>query len=306
MIAVTDGDVTLAASNPALLDSNSNNYLSFNHSFAFADVNHGYIGFGKSINKWGIHTHVGVNYISYGDFVASDIYGNDNGTFSGNETAIILGASKQVNERITLGANLKGIFGTLESYNSFGIAADFGLLYERPDSDFKIAFVAKNIGMELDAYGNETGQAPLDIQIGISQRLEHLPFRFSIIMHQLQKWGVRYDDPDAAVESDLFGEEINQSSAFQNGVDNFFRHFIFNGEFLLGRTEGFKLRVGYNHLRRMELSLDNFRSLAGFSGGFGIRIKGFNIDYGIGYHHIAGATNHISVSTNLNRFLDKF
>lgn len=306
LITIADSDITLAASNPALLSDTSHNQVSINHNFAFGGVSNGYLGYARSVDKLGITAHAGIAYASFGDFTAADELGNEQGTFSGGETAITIGASKQLNERITVGANIKGVFGNLETYSSIGIGADLGLLYTRPGSDFSAAFVIKNIGTELSAYGDESGSLPLDIQIGISQKLQHLPFRFTIIAHQLQQWGIRYDDPNAQDEESLFGEPVSESSEFNNELDNFFRHFIFNGEFLLGKTQGLKLRFGYNHLRRKELSLSSFRSLAGFSTGFGLRIKGINIDYGLGYFHLAGASNHLSIQTNLNRFFRKF
>lgn len=306
LITIADDDITLASANPALLSDTSHNQITFNHNFAFADVSNGYIGYARNIKKWDINSHIGISYASFGEFTAADELGNDQGTFSGGETAVTIGASKRLNERITVGANLKGIFGNLDTYSSTGIGADLGIHYTRPGSNFSAAFVVKNLGSELSAYGNESTSLPLDIQIGISQKLEHLPFRFTIIAHQLQQWSIRYDDPDNVETESLFGEPATEPSAFNDGLDNFFRHFIFNGEFLLGKTQGFKLRFGYNHLRRKELSLSNFRSLAGFSGGFGLRIKGFNIDYGLGYFHLAGAANHLSIRTDLDRFFRKF
>lgn len=306
LITIADNDISLAAANPALLSDTSHNQISINHNFAFAGGSNGYIGYARSIEKLDINAHIGISYASFGDFTAADELGNDQGTFSGGETAVTIGASKQLNERIAIGANLKGVFGSLETYSSVGIGADIGLLYKKPGSNFSAAFVVKNIGTELSAYGEESSYLPLDIQIGVSQKLQHLPFRFTIIAHQLQKWGVRYDDPDNVETETLFGEQAPETSALSKEVDNFFRHFIFNGEFLLGKTQGFKLRFGYNHLRRKELSLSNFRSLAGFSAGFGLRIKGINIDYGLGYFHLAGAANHLSIRTDLDRFFRKF
>ncbi len=306
LITIADTDISLAASNPALLSDTSHNQITINHNFAFADGSNGYLGYARNIDKLGINAHIGISYVSFGEFTAADELGNDQGTFKGGETALMIGASKRLNERITVGANLKGVFGSLETYSSTGIGADIGLLYTKPGSNFSLAFVAKNIGTELSSYGNERASLPLDIQIGVSQKLQHLPFRFTIIAHQLQKWGIRYDDPNAIESETLFGEPAPETSEFNNGLDNFFRHFIFNGEFLLGKTQGLKLRVGYNHLRRKELSLSNFRSLAGFSAGFGLRIKGINIDYGLGYFHLAGTANHLSIRTNMSRFFRKF
>ncbi len=307
LITILDDDVSLAASNPALLNDKTHNQITFNHNFAFADVSNGYLGYGRKINKFGgINTHIGISYVSFGEFTAADEIGNATGTFSGGETAVMIGASKKLNERITVGANLKGVFGNMETYSSSGIGADLGLYYAKPESNFSAAFVVKNIGTELSSYGVERGSFPLDIQLGISRKLNHLPFRFTIIAHQLQQWSVTYDDPNNVQTESIFEEEPSEPSALNDGVDNFFRHFIFNGEFLLGKTQGLKIRFGYNHLRRKELSLSNFRSLAGFSGGLGLRIKGFNIDYGVGYYHLAGAANHISIRTDLGRFFKKF
>ncbi|HRJ16459.1 MAG TPA: hypothetical protein PLI34_15780, partial [Saprospiraceae bacterium] len=85
-------------------------------------------------------------------------------------------------------------------------------------------------------------------------------------------------------------------------VDNLFRHFIFNGELLIGQRESLRLRFGYNHFMRQELSVNNYRSLSGFTFGAGIRISRFRLDYGRNNYHLAGGMNHLSISTNLREF----
>ncbi len=305
LIAVIDEDVSLSGGNPALLNDRTHNRLSVNHNFAFAGVSNGYIGYGRKWKKYDLNTHISVNYLNLGEFTRADEYGNELGTFTGGETSVTIGASRHINERMTAGINLKGVFGSMEQYNALGAGVDLGLTYRRPESDFILAFVVKNLGYQLTAYGHTKRGLPLDIQIGFSQKLRHLPFRFSITAHQLQKWNVRYDDPNANNDDPLFGDPISPPSTLEIGLDNFFRHFIINGEFLIGKKQGLKLRFGYNHLRRRELSLTDFRSLAGFSAGFGVRIKGFNLDYGVGYYHLSGAANHLSVSTDLSRFFKK-
>lgn len=301
LISVSDDDINLAMSNPASLNDLTDNSVSFSHNFHFAGIGNGHAAYGKKIDKWGINSQIAISYVDYGDFVLADVFGNDQGTFTGRENVVTLGASKRLNEKITFGANLKGIFGKYESFGSTGVAADFGLNYSYTPDKFIISFIIKNLGTELNTYRDKRHLAPLDIQIGISNRLKHLPFRFSIIAHQLQQWSIRYDDPNVDQSSNIFGE-INETSAFEKGIDNLFRHLVFNGEFLLGKRENFRLRIGYNHLRRKELSLTDFRSFAGFNLGFGIKVSKFRLDYGVGYHHIAGATNHMTISTNINNF----
>jgi hypothetical protein len=302
--SVHDEDVSLALGNPASLNQKMNNRISFSHNFHFSGIQNGYVAFGKTINKWNLNTHFGIQYMNYGDFKYADLLGNIDGTFNANETAFIMGASKKIADRITIGANIKGAFSNLESYSSTGLLMDLGLNYAKDSASFIMSFVVKNIGAELTTYTGTKFGTPLDIQIGISKRLKYLPFRISVTAHQLHKGNIRYDDPDKLQETDIFGETIKENK-FGNAVDNIFRHLIFSGEFLLGKNENLRLRAGYNHLRRKELSLSTFRSLAGYSLGFGIKVSAFKLDYGVGYHHIAGATNHISISTDMGKFFKK-
>ena len=301
LITIQDDDLSLGAINPALLNAQTHQGISINHNFAFAGIGQGYVGYGHMVDST-LNIHIGTAYASYGDFTLANEIGNNIGTFTGTEAALILGASKRLNERITVGANAKGIFGSLENYSAMGLAMDAGLLYKNPEALWEVAFLVKNVGLQLSQYGDSRAATPLDVQIGYSRRLKHLPFRLSIVMHNLHRWGIRYDDPADQGETTLFGEPVDQPSDFTKQLDNFFRHLTIGGEFLLGRKGNFRLRFAYNHLRRQELSVSSFRSLAGFSAGFGIKVKGFRIDYGLGYHHLAGAANHLTISTNLNRF----
>jgi Uncharacterised protein family (UPF0164) len=304
LISVIDDDVSLALANPATLSEKTHNRLSFAHNFHFADINNGSVSYGRRLAKWGLNTHLGIQYINYGDFVRSNEFGNTDGTFSARETAIVIGASKRIADRISVGANFKNVFSGLEQYSSYGIGADLGLIYYNDSSRFVATLLVKNLGYEVTTYAGERRGFPLDIQIGISKRLKHLPLRFSIIAHHLNRGNARYDDPDRSEQVDIFGQEISENK-FKNSVDNVFSHLIFNGEFMLGKNQNLRLRFGYNHQRRRELSLPAFRSLAGFGLGFGIKVSYFKLDYGVGYHHLAGATNHITISTDLGRFSKK-
>lgn len=304
LISVHDEDVTMAGANPASLNDKMHNRISFSHNFHFADVQNGYVSYARLIEKWKLNTHVAIQYINYGEFQYADVLGNVQDKFSVRETAIIVGASKQVAERIQVGANLKSVFSNPESYSSIGLLMDLGINYFKDSSDFIMTFLIKNVGYELTTYTGTRFGTPLDIQIGFSKKLRHLPFRFSIIAQNLQKSNVRYDDPNRQVSTDIFGTPISDNS-FSQFIDNIFRHAIFNGEFMLGKHENLRLRIGYNHLRRKELSLPTFRSLAGFSGGFGIKVNAFKLDYGVAYHHVTGATNHVTISTDLGKFFRK-
>jgi len=304
LITVVDNDVALAQMNPAVADSSMNNQLSFNHNFHFAGIQNGNVAFGKYLDKLGMISHVSIQYATYGEFNSTDVLGNTSGTFTAGDVGITIGTAKQLNERIRAGANLKILSGSYESYNHFGLGLDVGLHYSIPGSTASWGLVLKNIGGEISPLVDDRKPLPLDLQIGFSKRLKHLPFRFSIIGHHLQEPYIRYDDPERDITTSIFGEQTFRSS-FSKNIDNLFRHLIFNGEFLIGKNENVRLRVGYDHLRNQELKTTTFRSLAGFSFGIGFNIKKIKIDYGVGKYHLAGSVNHLSIRYDIGRIFKK-
>lgn len=303
LINVLDDDIALAQINPAVTDSIMHNQLAVNHNFHFAGISHGNVAYGRYLHKLGLLTHAAVQYVNYGQFDQADAFGNINGEFSASEVGLVLGAGKQLNERIRAGVNFKLLTGSYESYNAFGLGLDIGLHYQSNENT-SWALVLRNIGGELSGIADERRGLGTDLQIGFSKKLAHLPFRLSIIGHHLQEPYIRYDDPDTDITVLINDEELFKSS-FSKNVDNLFRHLIFNGEFLLGKRQQFRLRFGYDHLRRQELKVSEFRSLGGFSFGFGINIKKIKIDYGVGHYHLAGAANHISFRYNIGRIGNK-
>jgi hypothetical protein len=297
-----DDDITLAYYNPALLNAKMHKSIQFNHNFHFADVSNGNFGLGFNWKNSPFTMHAGLAYVNYAQSIRTDEFNTNLGQFTSADRAIVLGAGRKINERIHVGLNIKGIISSYESYKSMGLATDLSLNYHADSSLTTIAFVVHNLGRELSSYTTGHGVAPLNIEIALTRRLPHLPLTFTIAAHQLQQWNIRYDDPDQEAIVNIIGQEENDQSQFSKNLDNVFRHLLFNAELAIGKNGGFKLRGGYNHFRRKELSLSTIRSLSGFNMGFGLKVKMFNIDYGIGYHHLAGATNHLSIGTNLDRF----
>ena len=304
LITVMDDDVNLAFANPALLNPEMHQQLAFNHSFHFENISHGSAAFGHHAESIGTTFYGGVKYINYGDFQQTDEFFQQLGTFKAKELAATIGAGRMVNERIALGVNLKYLTSRLETYNSSALALDIAAVYLDTASNFTFSLVVKNMGTILSTYTgleNSDEELPFEIQIGLSKKLRYLPFRFSIIYHNLQQWNLLYDDPNAEQGTIFIGDNgtNGESSVF---VQNLFRHFIFNGEFLIGARENFRMRLGYNNFLRQDLTVPDFGSLAGFSFGVGIKVDRFRIDIGHLVYHIAGGVTHLSVSTNLKEF----
>lgn len=303
LITVRDDDANLALANPSLLNEGMHQQLAFSHSFHVAGISHGYASYAHHFAKAGLTGHAGVQYISYGTFDQTDELGQTLGAFKAAEYAINLGAARQVYDRLAVGANLKAITSQLEGYSSFGLVTDLAGVYFDTARNFTATMVFRNVGGQLSTYQEDNPEPlPFEIQVGVSKRLRYLPFRFSIIYRHLNRWNILYDDPNAEPSTLFFGEVDTERSKSSIWFDNFFRHFVFNGEFLFGKKDNFRLRVGYNHFMRKELSVDNFGSLAGFSFGAGIKVNRFRIDYGYSAFHQAGGLNHFGLSTNLQEF----
>lgn len=302
-IAVVDDDVSLAAQNPAVLNADMQGRLSFNHAFYLAGIQYGYAAAGWYRSRWRTAFHAGAQYVSYGSMPLTNEMGEQEGDFSAGEYALTIGAARPIDERLRLGANLRLVTSRFESYNSLGLAADLAALYQDTARRFNATIVFRNIGYQLSTY-REGNQEPLpfEMQVGVSKRLRYLPFRFSIIYRYLNRWNILYDDPDNSESPVFLGEEPTERSPFAVWTDNFFRHFVFNGELLIGRRENFRLRLGYSHLLRQELSVADYRSLGGITFGAGIKINRFRLDYGRTNFHLGGGLNHLGISTNLSEF----
>ncbi|MCB0703753.1 MAG: type IX secretion system protein PorQ [Saprospiraceae bacterium] len=301
LITVLDDDVSLAMSNPAVANAGMHQQLSFNHNFHLGGIQNGYAAFGWYVPKWDATLHGGMQYVAYGTFDETDVYGDVIGEFKAADYALTIGAGKSVYERLSVGANIRVINSQYANYDSWGLGFDMAAIFHDTASRINVSLVARNAGWQLNTYTADNREPmPFDLQLGISKQLAHLPFRFSVVYHHLDQWNILYDDPNQVEDFLFFGEEPTKSG--NPAIDNLFRHFIFSGEFLLGAKENLHLRVGYDHQRKKELSVNNYRSLAGFSLGLGMKISKFRIDYGHAFYHLAGGINHVSISTNLRAF----
>lgn len=303
LINPLDDDVNMAQQNPALTDSIYHKQVAFNHNFHFSGISNGNVAYGRYLHKYKIATHFALQYVSFGTFDQTNEVGSRLGEFSAGEIALTIGAGRQMNERIRVGANVKVLTGNYEAYNNLGLGLDLGVHYQKNETT-SWALVLKNIGGELAPIVDDRRSLPLDLQLGFYKRLAHLPFRLSIIGHHLQEPYIRYDDPATDITTDISGNQTFKSN-FSKNIDNLFRHIILGGEFMIGKKEQFRLRFGYNHLRRQELKLTTFQSRGGFSMGFGFNIKRFKLDYGRGIYHLAGAVNHLSFRYHIGKFNDK-
>lgn len=302
VIAINDNDFNLTYHNPALLNSEMNHNMVLNYVNYFTDINYGYAAYATNIKDYGIFSG-GIEYINYGKFIAADEKGIVTGEFKAAEYAINLIYSRAIDSTFRVGVNIKPIISTLEKYTSLGLAADFGIIYNKPRSLFTAALVVKNLGTQLKGYTDERESLPFNIQLGISQKLKHAPLLFSVTFDHLEQWDLTYTKTEEVSSLDpLTGQEPKEST-IDKIADQFMRHIILGVEF--NPIKNFYVRGGYNYRRRQEMLIESKTSTIGFSWGFGIKISKFYLSYGRATYHLAGASDHFSISTNLDSFRKK-
>lgn len=261
-------DPTTIFYNPAALGTIERPVGSLGFFKHLLDINAGYVAYAQPYEDIGF-LGVGVMYVNYGSFNRTDDVGNALGTFSANELAITLGYAGTWEENLTYGVNAKFIYSGIAEYASTGIAADAGVLYNIPDSRVAIGASIRHLGTQLSSYASTREKLPLDLAVGISVTPKGVPLLLNVNFHKL--------NDDVA----KFGDR--------------FRSFSIGGEFTLSKV--FQARVGYNNEQRQDLKTGTSSGLAGFSGGIGISIRDYKVDYALSSLGSIGSLHRISISS---------
>ena len=303
-LAIYDEDITLTLANPSLINQGVNRQLGLSFVDYYTDINYGFAQYGMDFNRVG--SFVGtLQFINYGQFEEADESGQRYGTFSAGEYALNVGWGRPLTPRWAIGANYKLIYSHFYDDNSFGMAVDVAGSYRSLDNSFVASVMLRNIGYQVVAYNSGNNEPlPFEIQAGISQKFKHLPFRYSVLFTNLQKWDLRYDDPlDPAGGIDPITGEANEVSGIEKFADNLMRHIVVGGELMIGKN--FSLRAGYNYGRRQEMKIREKVSTVGFSWGFGFRVKAFQFSYARSRYHLVGSPNFITITADLGYFSDR-
>lgn len=293
-LTIYDHDLSLALSNPSLISPQMHNNLSLNFTDSYSGSNFGFASYGYHFNKLG--SFVGaMQFISTGKTDNTDENGTSLGQFSTGEYAFNVGWARMLDSVFSIGANIKFIYSGLETYHSTGIAADIAGSYV-PNETFCASLIFRNIGRQLTTYSTAGAEPlPFEIQAGISKKLAHVPFRYSLLLQHLEKWDLSYADPNAEVDQ-ITGEIITKSK-IETFTNNALRHLVIGGEFIPAKF--LSIRLGYNYLRREEMKVATKAGMVGFSWGIGLKISKFNFSYSRSAYHINGSPNYLSISTNL-------
>jgi len=290
--SIYDDDIELVATNPSLINANMHNDLSLAFVDYFADAKYGRVSYSRTFEK-------------AGSFAASLIYASSpnmqyvnaggeklESTFSANEYVAVIGWGRSLTPNWSIGANLKMIGASYEQYGSFGLAVDVAGTYRIEEKRLDMSLIVRNLGLELSKPGIERNRMPFEVQYVLSHQLKHLPFRFTVLVHDMQRWNLRYDDPTL--------DRMNKSK-FYYFTDNFMRHISIGGEFTIAKIVF--LRLGYDYNTANDMKTAGIRGMNGFSLGVGLDIYRFEINYAHAFHTLGNGENHISIKTSLSDWI---
>jgi len=288
-------DPTSGLFNPATINPEMHNQLSLNYVNYLADVNYGTVGYAYEYDRRSGVFHAGVTYVNYGTFEGYDERGNATADFSGGEVAFSGGYAFNIPRTdFFVGANVKLISSKLEQYTSLGGALDLGFIYVNDELELNIAGVVRNIGTQFTAYDVTYERLPLEVDLGISQKLEHVPLRWHFTLENLQNWNLAFANP-ARATSDLNGTTTPENVNF---FDEALRHMIFAAE--LFPDKGFNIRLGYSVRRAEELRIVDQRSFAGLSAGFSVKFNKLRLSYSYARYNSAASSGFFGLNVDLN------
>lgn len=281
-----DSDPNMSYWNPAMVSEQSHGQVALNYVSYLAGVGFGTVSGVYQYDDDEFFTIHG-QYVDYGDFRGFDEFDVETGSFKARDVAISLGYAINLSDFFTVGASVKYINSTIETYNSHALAADLGIVFHDIDYNTNVSLAIRNLGFQLETYAGTQEKMPLQINLGVSHRLEHVPLELSVNFHDLQKFDISRPTDENGMKT-KFGRK-------------FIDHVSIGGELFPG--QGFNLRLGYNFKRGNELKIDDHRSFAGLTYGFGFRINAFRFDFAHANYYEGANSNHFGLIINLDRLI---
>ena len=211
---------------------------------------------------------------------------------------LILVLEEVFRNRINIGFNINYFNSSYESYQASAITSNISSTYHNSENGLHSTLLFKNIGRPITAYTSENEKIPFEIQFGLSKKLDHLPFRYSLIYNNLNKFDISNEYSLNSFTNNNSGEIEFSDESF---AKTFLRHIIISGELNLFKENLF-VRGGFNFQRRFNNTLDSYAGLVGFSFGLGMKVSKFRINYSRSSYHLSGQINSFSINTNLSTF----
>jgi len=276
--AVADGDVNALFYNPAIPGPATSEAPSLSYLNHLAGIDAGTLAYSHTVPDLGTTMSGGLRFVHWGTLQRRNTRGERTGTFSAGDVALTLGAARALGPRVRYGANVHVLYAQIDQAQATALATDLGVLVRVPARQVRLGASLRHLGVSLDGYGQRSATLPVDLQLGVSKRLAHLPLLLSLTAYDLTELGV--------------GVEGGSTT------DHVLAHLTFGGELQLGDV--LRLRAGYNHRRSRDVALADGVDLGGLGGGFGVALEGVAVDYAYNSWSELGGLHQFTVRADLS------
>ena len=198
------------------------------------------------------------SYLSFGELQGRDREGNETAIFRPYDLAVIFSYARGFGSSLAFGANAKFLREQIADETGTGIAFDLGGLYTLPDIPLSLGFNAQHLGPRV-TFIEEAFGLPVTFRLGAAYK----PWNEALV---LTTDVIRPADNDIAIAVGA-GYTI--------------------GNILQLRT-GYKYQIGGNDLG----------AISGLTGGFGLTLLRFQIDYALVPFGVLGLTHRFSLVAN--------
>ena len=257
--------------NPALLSSVGDKTLGLNFMSYMEGSTTASASFNRNVGdkaSWAVSGQ----FINYGSMRQTDEFNQQTGEFSAKDIAVSGYFSYMLSQHIAGGIAAKFITSYIGDYSSIGMGIDLGLNYYNSEEELSLSLVAKNLGGQLKAYNDEYDPMPIDVQLGVSKRFAHTPFRVSATLVDLNHWNYKF------ANHLVMGVDISMSQSLWIGA-------------------------GYNFRRADEMGIEDSDGKsshgAGLSFGAGVNLNRFKVNLAYGKYHVSSSSIIVSAAYSL-------
>lgn len=293
-LALFSSDPTLALDNPSLLHPSMARTGSLSFASLFDGGSMGALSYVHNFDRIGPLSFA-FRFNNYGRFQAYDEEDIPQGTFSAADYSLTIGWAMWLDSNFSIGTTLKPVLSHYEQYTAVALTLDLAGSYFSDDRRFAATLMARNIGAQVTTFDQHVETLPFELSAALSYKLSKAPFRLFFAATELQRWNLRYEDPNSPTSTtDPFTGEVTKESWIAGTLDNLMRHTLLGIE--LSISKSLFARLGYSYRQAMEMrGIDAF-NLSGFSFGIGIHTRRFDFAYARRNYHLSQAPNFFSLN----------
>jgi hypothetical protein len=201
---------------------------------------------------------VSSSYLSFGELQGRDRDGNETTIFRPYDLALILSYARSFGSALAFGTNAKLLREQIADETGTGIAFDFGALYNFSEMPLSLGFNAQHLGPRVK-FVEEAFGLPVTFRLGVAYKLWNDALTLTTDI-------IRPSDNDLA---------IGVGAGYTIGN-------------ILHLRTGYKYKIGGNDLG----------AISGLTGGFGLTLRQFQLDYALVPFGILGLTHRFSLVAN--------